>query len=84
MTTPTPDAQEPTGPTSAARPAGVPGEAPEGSVPKHQHRDVQGGVARAAVVMAHIVAARLKSGVPITSDDPDRIKRRAWTVFAPA
>lgn len=29
------------------------------------------GVARAAVVMAHIVAARLKSGVPMTSDDPD-------------
>jgi hypothetical protein len=29
------------------------------------------GAARAAVVMAHIVAARLKSGVPITSDDPD-------------
>jgi len=29
------------------------------------------GVARAAVVMAHIVAARLKSGVPLTGDDPD-------------
>jgi hypothetical protein len=29
------------------------------------------GAARAAVVMAHIVAARLKSGVPITPDDPD-------------
>jgi hypothetical protein len=29
------------------------------------------GAARAAVVMAHIVAARLKSGVPMTSDDPD-------------
>jgi hypothetical protein len=32
---------------------------------------IDSGVARAAVVMAHIVAARLKSGVPITSDDPD-------------
>lgn len=29
------------------------------------------GAARAAVVMAHIVAARLRSGVPITPDDPD-------------
>jgi hypothetical protein len=29
------------------------------------------GAARAAVVMAHIVAARLRSGVPMTSDDPD-------------
>lgn len=29
------------------------------------------GAARAAVVMAHIVAARMKSGVPMTSDDPD-------------
>lgn len=29
------------------------------------------GAARAAVVMAHIVAARLKSGVPMTGDDPD-------------
>ncbi|MFN8540731.1 MAG: hypothetical protein U0232_25040 [Thermomicrobiales bacterium] len=29
------------------------------------------GAARAAVVMAHIVAARLKSGVPMTPDDPD-------------
>jgi hypothetical protein len=29
------------------------------------------GAARAAVVMAHIVAARLKSGMPMTSDDPD-------------
>jgi hypothetical protein len=29
------------------------------------------GAARAAVVMAHIVAARIKSGVPLTSDDPD-------------
>jgi hypothetical protein len=27
--------------------------------------------ARAAVVMAHIVAARLRSGVPMTGDDPD-------------
>jgi len=29
------------------------------------------GAARAAVVMAHIVAARIKSGVPLTGDDPD-------------
>lgn len=29
------------------------------------------GAARAAVVMAHIVAARLKSGMPMTGDDPD-------------
>ncbi len=29
------------------------------------------GAARAAVVMAHIVAARIKSGVPISGDDPD-------------
>jgi hypothetical protein len=29
------------------------------------------GAARAAVVMAHIVAARLRSGVPMTPDDPD-------------
>ena len=49
MTTPTPDDQEPAGPTSASRPAGTPGDPAEGSVPKHQHRDVQGGVARAAV-----------------------------------
>lgn len=32
---------------------------------------VDPGVARAAVVMAHIVAARLKSGIPMTGDDPD-------------
>lgn len=29
------------------------------------------GAARAAVVMAHIVAARLRSGVPMGGDDPD-------------
>ena len=29
------------------------------------------GAARAAVVMAHIVAARIRSGVPISGDDPD-------------
>lgn len=29
------------------------------------------GAARAAVVMAHIVAARIKSGVPLSGDDPD-------------
>lgn len=28
-------------------------------------------VARAAVVMAHVVAARLQSGMPMTGDDPD-------------
>ncbi len=32
---------------------------------------IDAGVARAAVVMAHIVAARLKSGMPMTGDDPD-------------
>jgi hypothetical protein len=32
---------------------------------------IDAGAARAAVVMAHIVAARLKSGVPMTPDDPD-------------
>ena len=51
MTTPTPDAEEPLGSSQSARPegGGVGGEASEGVVPKHQHRDVQGGVARAAV-----------------------------------
>ena len=31
------------------------------------------GAARAAVVMAHIVSARLRSGVPMTGDDPDLV-----------
>ena len=36
-----------------------------------QESDIDLGAARAAVVMAHIVAARLRSGIPLTGDDPD-------------
>lgn len=42
--------------------------------PNVSDRDNHGfdvGAARAAVVMAHIVAARLKSGMPMTGEDPD-------------
>lgn len=35
------------------------------------HGNLNADAARAAVVMAHIVAARLRSGVPMTGDDPD-------------
>ena len=36
-----------------------------------QEGEIDLGAARAAVVMAHIVAARLRSGIPLTGDDPD-------------
>ena len=36
-----------------------------------QEPEIDLGAARAAVVMAHIVAARLRSGIPLTGDDPD-------------
>ena len=36
-----------------------------------QESEIDLGAARAAVVMAHIVAARLRSGIPLTGDDPD-------------
>lgn len=39
--------------------------------PQPPEQTLDAGAARAAVVMAHIVAARIRSGVPITSDDPD-------------
>ena len=42
--------------------------APEPAAPPPAY---DAGAARAAVVMAHIVAARIKSGVPLTGDDPD-------------
>ena len=42
------------------------------AAPSPPARDtIDPGVARAAVVMAHIVAARLKSGIAMTGDDPD-------------
>ena len=39
--------------------------------PPEQESEIDLGAARAAVVMAHIVAARLRSGIPLTGDDPD-------------
>ena len=42
----------------------------ETAVPDDQEA-IDRGTARAAVVMAHIVAARLRSGTPLTGDDPD-------------
>lgn len=47
----------------ALAPMRLSGQSPE--------QKLDAGAARAAVVMAHIVAARIKSGVPLTSDDPD-------------
>ncbi len=63
-------------PIPAAAPAEEDEAAPFAPAPmrlSHQPTEnkIDTGVARAAVVMAHIVAARLKSGVPMTSDDPD-------------
>ena len=39
--------------------------------PPEQEPELDLGAARAAVVMAHVVAAHLRSGIPLTGDDPD-------------